>query len=169
MNCVICNGVLGSDKQKYCSSSCYRFYRQEWYKAWYRKHNPLLPKIACIFCSTIFQPRSKRHKCCDVVCRELLEKKKQKGNRKKPKEPKEPKEYKKGRTIELPPLPSDKSKYSGQIEEFKQNGGKVNVLPPQVSGRTPDVNITSLAGWSIETLFGFGYEIQLMEELNDVG
>ena len=43
------------------------------------------------------------------------------------------------------------------------------VFAPQINGRTPDVNITSISGWSVETMFGYGYEILLMEELNDAG
>ena len=70
--------------------------------------------------------------------------------------------------IVIRPLPISNSEHSGQIEEFEKNGGKIQVFPPQCNGRTPDVNITSISGWSVETMFGYGYEIQLMEELNDV-
>ena len=44
----------------------------------------------------------------------------------------------------------------------------MKLLPPQLNGRTPEVNVTNLSGWSIETLIGFGYEMELMDELSSI-
>lgn len=163
MKCLVCNKILGKYRKKYCTDTCYDWVHSQKQKEKRRKARPPLSAIPCVFCSTIFQPRDHRHKCCDIVCRNLLENRKARDSRKK--KPKKRRVFKMPYT---PPLPLVNSEFSAQIKEFKKNGGKIQVFPPQCNGKTPDVNITSLAGWSIETLFGFGYEMTIMEELNDV-
>ena len=64
------------------------------------------------------------------------------------------------------PMSLKNSKHKNEIEDYLANGGKIKSLPEQIDGRAPDVNVTNLSGWSIETLIGFGYEIRLMEELS---
>jgi len=204
MKCVVCNEDLGKWKIKYCTKTCYDWLKSEQQKERYKNRSPKLPKIPCILCAKPFQPRDKRHICCDVACRRLLENRKDRDYRKenpkpkqkpatlyfctsvreeelrdKPKEkekskPKkntkkseEKKAKKKGKVV-IRPLPIANSEYSGQIKEFEKDGGRIQVFAPQCNGRTPDVNITSISGWSVETMYGYGYEIQLMEELNDV-
>jgi len=210
MKCVVCDTVLGKHKKKYCTKTCYDWFKCKQQKERYKKSSPSFPKIPCIFCDTRFQPRDSRHECCDIVCRRLLENRKAREARipkdkQKPKykpatlyfcthyreeelrdKPERAKEHnaeskikvgirkheerqkEKGKVI-VRPLPIANSGYSGQIEEFEKNGGMIQVFPPQCNGRTPDVNITSISGWSVETMYGYGYEIQLMEELNDAG
>lgn len=205
MKCIVCNTVLGKGKQRYCTKTCYDYRHNEIQKRKYLKRRPKLPKKPCVFCASVFQPRDKRHICCDVMCRRLLENRKAREARKaKPKKERKPatlyfctsfrkeelrdkpkveskldklivpKSTKKNKKKELAkivirPLPIANSDYSGQIREFEKNGGRIQVFAPQINGRTPDVNITSISGWSVETMFGYGYEIQLMEELNDAG
>lgn len=214
MKCVVCNTVLGKLKRRYCTTTCYDYRHNEIQKQKYKNRRPKLPIKPCVFCDTHFQPRDKRHICCDVVCRRLLENRKARESRipkdkQKPKYKQKPKnkpatlyycthyreeelrdkpekpelwedrkkvhrrrskkEEKAENLVVVRPLPLANSDYSGQIEEFEKNGGMIQVFPPQLNGRTPDVNITSVSGWSVETMFGYGYEIQLMEELNDAG
>ena len=167
MKCLVCNQDLGKHRRKYCTDTCYNWVYSLKQKERRWKVSPPQPKRPCAYCATVFQPRDHRHKCCDKVCRNLLESKRAKDSRKKYKKQK-PKLKLVSDKLHSPPLPLANSGYSGQIKEFKKNGGKVKVFPPQCNGKTPDVNITSLSGWSVETLFGFGYEIELMEELSDV-
>jgi len=167
MKCVVCDTVLGKWRIKYCTKTCYDWLKSKRQKAKYKKIFPPLPKILCIFCAAPFLPRDKRHQCCDIVCRKLLENRKDRDYRKEKSKPKS-KPKKKGKIV-ICPLPIANSRYSGQIKEFEKDGGRIQVFAPQLNGRTPDVNITSVSGWSVETMFGYGYEIQLMEELNDAG
>jgi len=39
------------------------------------------------------------------------------------------------------------------------------LLPAQLDGRTPDVNLKSKYGWASDTFMGFGFEIELMDQL----
>ena len=36
-------------------------------------------------------------------------------------------------------------------------------MSPQLDGRTPDVNLKS--GWAADTFMGFGFELDLMDQL----
>ena len=163
MKCLVCNRILGKHRKKYCTDTCQDFFHSLKAKEKRKNARPLLSKISCIYCTTKFQPLNYRHKCCSITCRNLVENQRAKDCRKKYKNQKRLLE-----TQDVPSLPLVKSDFSSQIEDFKKNGGRIKVFPPQCNGKTPDVTITSLSGWSVETLFGFGYEIQLMEELNDV-
>ena len=58
------------------------------------------------------------------------------------------------------------SEHKNEIEEYLAKGGKIESLPSQINGRTPEVNLNNLGGFSVETLYGFGYELQLMDELS---
>ncbi len=61
----------------------------------------------------------------------------------------------------------EKSEYKTEIENFLSQGGQVTVLPPEIGGRTPSIGVAlKLGGWDMETLLGFGMEIDLMEETN---
>ena len=78
---------------------------------------------------------------------------------------KKPKPKKQKPAIKLNPFSTANSGYSGEIQSYLKNGGEIELFPPQLNGRTPDVNILNLSGWSVETMFGFGYELELMDEL----
>ena len=74
---------------------------------------------------------------------------------------------KRDKTLGLKPLPILNSGYIHEIQEFLKNGGKIDLNPPQVNGRTPDVNVHNLSGWSVESMYGFGYEIEIMDLLSE--
>ena len=187
MKCVVCKNVLSGKQTKFCGSGCYSFSQAERQKANYRKRSPRPSKRACVFCGTIFQPRGQAHICCNKYCRIVLENRKRRAAPKKPKkkketrfweyrltkveekieEPEKPKEKPKKpkEIITLCPLPKTNSDYLDEIKEFEETGGEIQLLPPQLNGRTPDANLRSIWGWSLETMYGFGYEIGLMEAL----
>ena len=193
MKCVVCSEVLGGIKRKYCSAGCSEYQKARKSKINYRKHKPFLLKRECIFCAAIFRPRNEAHKCCNTDCRNLFEIRKKRQERKlrpkpKPREivfnrskdffcskpivekiPKiksKPRKPKQKPEIKLEPFPTINSKYLLQIQDFLKNGGEVEPHPPQINGRTPEVNVTNLSGWSVETLYGFGYELELLDELS---
>ena len=58
------------------------------------------------------------------------------------------------------------SKFSKEILEFLTSGGKVQKLSPQLNGRVPTVNPPELYLWDINSILGFGYEIELTDELS---
>jgi len=59
------------------------------------------------------------------------------------------------------------SEFSNEIQEYLNSGGKVTKISPQIAGATPSVGVAlKLGGWSVESLQGFGIEIDLMEETN---
>ena len=62
------------------------------------------------------------------------------------------------------PLPTTNSNYLVEMEDFKRKGGEVQLLPSQLDGRTPGANARCIWGWSVETWYGFGYEIGILEE-----
>jgi len=170
MNCKVCRKELSGRKTTFCSSTCALMHKSEVDKINYRKHRPLRPKRLCLFCGNLFQPRGESHRCCNKVCREQLVLKR---NRDKPNKGSQNTKFwlspstKKDRPHKkLNPLPTVNSEYSDQITEFLRAGGKIEVQPQQLNGRTPDVNITNLSGWSVESMYGFGYELELMDELS---
>lgn len=69
-------------------------------------------------------------------------------------------------TLTDEPMSLKNSEHKNEIEKYLANGGKIKSIPDQINGRTPEVNVTNLSGWSVETLFGFGYELRLMDELS---
>lgn len=177
MKCYVCSRILKSPKKKFCSESCCRIWKAESDKKRYRKSHPYRPKRNCLLCGDNFIPRCPEHKCCNAVCRQLLELKKKREIAK---------ENKAARNQELKKpfwrmLSSDKiqskraklhfpvtnSQYQEQIKTFKEMGGSIEILPPQLNGRTPEVNLNNLSGWSVESMFGFGYEIDLLDKLSE--
>lgn len=78
---------------------------------------------------------------------------------------KKPKRKKQKSLIKLNPFSTANSEYSSEIQEYKKNGGEIELHPPQIDGRTPDVNLPNLSGWSVESMFGFGFEIDLLDKL----
>jgi len=182
MNCFVCHRPLKGARKKFCSDSCYRIEKADEDKRRHRRSHPYRPKINCLFCNAPFIPRGDSHKCCNAVCRQLLELKKKreiarenKAKREKSQEKQAPfwhqipckkKKIKNIIKPKLTPLPVINSQYQEQIETYKNNGGVVDVLPPQLNGRTPEVNLNNLYGWSVETMYGFGYELELMDELS---
>ena len=201
MKCYICRGPLSGKQKKFCSQSCQKFHKQNEDKKRHLNARPLRPKRKCIFCNKLFRPRGDIHKCCDSVCRNLLETKKKRENtqrnriaRKKrpekqihiwkgtptinPPAKEEPSKIAprikkiakdRGKKFVKPnPLPIFNSQYREDIQEYLKNGGSIQLHPAQLDGRTPEVNITSLGGWSIDAILGFGYEIELMDELSSI-
>ena len=57
------------------------------------------------------------------------------------------------------------SHYKKEIQSFKKAGGTITRLPDQLNGRTPDVSTRSRYGWSTDSMMGFGFELDLMEQL----
>ena len=175
MKCVVCSKKLSGNKKKYCSAKCYLKIRRPLEKAHYRKYNPYLPNRNCLWCEKSFRPRGDAHVCCTRSCRNQIQNKKAKEQRKfdpsirqkwgtygfiiKPKGKIKP-------TLTDEPMSLQNSKYKNEIEKYLANGGKIKSLPNQINGTTPAVNISNLSGWSVETLFGFGYEITLLDELS---
>ena len=194
MKCFICRGPLSGKQKKFCSQSCQKFYKQNEDKKRHLNARPLRPKRKCIFCDKLFRPRGDIHKCCDSVCRNLLEIKKRrelakinkiarakrkvkkvhiwKGTpstkipAKKDPDIIRPAKRKEPKFVNPSPLPICKSQHKQDIQEYLKNGGSIQLLPAQLDGRPPEVNVTSMGGWSIETLIGFGYETTLMDELS---
>ena len=191
MKCVICSNPLKRGQRKFCSDTCYRFECSERQRRNYRKISPLPDKRPCVFCNTIFQPRGEAHICCNKYCRMVLENRKRRDAPKNPRKKKEPRfwEYRiaiaeeKIEKLEKPedqepkpkkvihpniilrPMSTANSNYLEEIKEFEKQGGEIRLLPSQLDGRTPDANLRSIWGWNIETMYGFGYEIGLMEDL----
>ena len=204
MKCYICRGPLSGKQKKFCSQSCQKFHKQNEDKKRHLKSKPNRPKRSCLFCGNSFRPRGKIHKCCDSLCRKLLETKRKREIAKRNKAVRERRKekqvhiWKRGylqnnpnvkkengnanknankavskpvsipKKIILQPLSTTNSQYQAEIEAYKEGGGAVKLLPPQLNGRTPEVNVTNLSGWSIETLIGFGYEMELMDELSSI-
>jgi predicted nucleic acid-binding Zn ribbon protein len=177
MNCLVCTRVLKKSQKKYCGDSCYKIMKSEEQKLKYRKHNPLLPKRLCLLCQDSFQPFGQSHKCCDTVCRNLYEAKKQR-EKTKSRSTGTAKLYSKfwlpiatkSKCKGIPDstinkIPTDNSPHKKEIQSFKKAGGTITRLPDQLNGRTPDVSTRSRYGWSTDSMMGFGFELDLMEQL----
>jgi hypothetical protein len=177
-SCIVCSKKLTGYRIKYCSINCYWKLRKPWEKDHYRKYNPYLPNRDCIWCGKSFRPRGEVHVCCDRKCRTELELQKAKEKRKETPtdmsgwgdagwvirlnrpEP----------TLTEEPMSLHNSNHKTEIKEYLADGGKIKSLPDQLNGRTPTVCVPDLLslhlpGWSVTTLYGFGYEIRLMDEL----
>ena len=167
MNCTVCEKELSGAKTKFCSLTCQRYLAAKKDKALYRKSNPLLPKRKCLSCKKEFQPRQDNHTCCNADCRHnyLIELRR---------DTKPQTIFPKwwiplATTFKNPPklirLTTANSTHKNEIESFLKDGGKVVLLPAQLDGRTPDVNLKSKYGWASDTFMGFGFEIELMDQL----
>ena len=176
MKCIVCSKELTGRKKKFCSQKCYFVIRLPIEKKHYRKYSPYLPKRSCIWCGKSFRPRGNIHVCCNSKCLNQLENQKAKERR----DVDSFNMYKWGETgiilrpkrkrvkptLTDEPMSLKNSEHKNEIEKYLANGGKIKSIPDQINGRTPEVNVTNLSGWSVETLFGFGYELQLMDELS---
>ena len=174
VKCIVCSKKLTGKKRKYCSEKCYLKLRVPFEREHYRKHSPLLPNRNCIWCEKSFRPRGEVHVCCNRNCRTKLEQYKQREKRKQA--PTSMHKWGKHGWVIRPdfiettltdePMSLQNSEHKNEIEEYLAKGGKIESLPNQINGKTPDVNLNNLGGFSVETLYGFGYELQLMEELS---
>jgi len=172
MKCKVCGNKLSGRKRVFCSQSCSVYSKRKSNQENYRKYNPFLPKRKCVSCSKEFQPRGESHQCCSNLCRESYRKQQNRIRAKiRADNPKSNVKYwetftpQVKDTTRLSPLPVSNSGYSDSIKEYLDNGGEIKLLPAQLNGRTPEVNLTNLSGWSVESLFGFGFEIDLLDNL----
>jgi hypothetical protein len=177
-SCIVCSKTLTGYRVKYCSINCYWQLRKPLEKDHYRKHNPYLTNRDCIWCGKSFRPRGEAHVCCVRKCRTQLELQKAKEKRKET--PTDMSSWadagwvikldRAELTLTEEPMSLHNSNHRTEIKEYLADGGKVKLLPDQLSGRTSSVSVPDslslhLPGWSVKTLCGFDYEIRLMDEL----
>ena len=174
--CVECGGVLTGLRTRFCSNPCARANDEKRRQAKYDLIRLHLKDKECVVCKKKYPPRTSRQLACSKHCGIIL------SNSKRVKKNDEGTTLGKGRgkfgrgkikqhfiTQELVDEVTTitQSKYSNEIQKFLNSGGKVTKLSPQIAGATPSVGVAlKLGGWSVESLQGFGVEIDLMEETN---
>jgi hypothetical protein len=168
MKCVVCENECLNGRKRFCSIACQRFFKQNSDKTHYRRSNPKRPKQPCLYCEKNFHPRAENNTCCCAECRELYVVKKRAEKKKSILEfPKfwlqKPSKCKVAPPLN--PLPTSNSPHKKEIIAFKKAGGKIDLMSPQLDGRTPDVNLKSKYGWAADTFMGFGFELDLMDQL----
>jgi len=172
--CVVCAKELNvAKKKRFCGESCSKHFAKNKFRLKWERLHPKLPNRKCKFCNKMFQPKVDTHRFCSARCRNELSKEIRRLAPKKEKPigqhrfwVKKSKQYISHKSNES--LGTVNSKYQEEIKEFLKKGGKIDRQPDQLNGRTPAVNAPNLSGWSVETMFGFGYELELLDEISEL-
>ena len=171
--CVECGGVLTGLRTRFCQNSCARAYDEKRRQAKYALIKIHLKDKECVVCKKKYPPRTSRQLACSKHCGIILSNSKRK---KKVPSIQDNSAWETSSVIKQHYVTQEiteevtmlsNSEFSNEIQEYLSSGGKVTKISPQIAGATPSVGVAlKLGGWSVESLQGFGIEIDLMEETN---
>lgn len=171
--CAVCGGKLTGLRTRFCSDTCADLHEQERRRKKYDLIRLHLKDRKCIVCGDKYTPRTSRQTVCTRNCRIILSNSKRK---KKVPSTQDNSVWETSSVIKQHYVTQEiteevtmlsNSEFSNEIQEYLNSGGKVTKISPQIAGATPSVGVAlKLGGWSIESLQGFGIEIDLMEETN---